>query len=129
MTGDDPMAGTGWTAPPGAGSVTVPIATDAPLLPGQRTAPARRVPVGLARTGAIGHHSSGGLFLGFSTANAGALTGGFPSGSRGRDAAVRAVEPGGPVLRGGRGGRAERAAGRRDYGRPRRAPPGPRATG
>ncbi|WP_067828666.1 DmpA family aminopeptidase [Actinomadura kijaniata] len=83
MTGDDPMAETDWTAPPGAGSVIVLVATDAPLLPGQCAALARRVPLGLARTGTIGHHSSGDLFLAFSTANAGALTGGFPVGEPG----------------------------------------------
>ncbi|MEO3767594.1 P1 family peptidase [Streptomyces sp. B5E4] len=64
--------------PPGAGSVIVVIATDAPLLPGQCKALARRVPLGLARTGTTGSHFSGDLFLAFSTANAGALTSTFP---------------------------------------------------
>lgn len=65
---------------PGAGSVIVVIATDAPLLPGQCTALARRVPIGLARTGTTGSHFSGDVFLAFSTANEGALTSGFPHG-------------------------------------------------
>ena len=63
---------------PGAGSVITVIATDAPLLPGQCTALARRVPMGLARTGTTGSHFSGDVFLAFSTANEGALTSGFP---------------------------------------------------
>lgn len=59
---------------PGAGSVIAVVGTDAPLLPGQCKALARRVPLGLARTGTTGSHFSGDLFLAFSTANAGALT-------------------------------------------------------
>jgi len=59
---------------PGAGSVIVIVATDAPLLPGQCAALARRVPLGLARTGTSGSHFSGDIFLAFSTANEGALT-------------------------------------------------------
>jgi L-aminopeptidase/D-esterase-like protein len=59
--------------PPGAGSVIVVVATDAPLLPGQCKALARRVPLGLARTGTSGSHFSGDLFLAFSTANAGRI--------------------------------------------------------
>lgn len=58
----------------GAGSVIVIVATDAPLLPGQCAALARRVPLGLARTGTAGSHFSGDIFLAFSTANPGALT-------------------------------------------------------
>lgn len=58
---------------PGAGSVIVIVATDAPMLPGQCAAMARRVPLGLARTGTTGGHFSGDIFLAFSTANAGAL--------------------------------------------------------
>lgn len=58
----------------GAGSVIVIIATDAPLLPGQCAALARRVPLGLARSGTTGSHFSGDIFLAFSTANEGALT-------------------------------------------------------
>ena len=56
------------------------VATDAPLLPAQCTALARRVPLGLARTGTAGSHFSGDLFLAWSTANAGALDSAFPRG-------------------------------------------------
>ncbi|MEU2613720.1 P1 family peptidase [Micromonospora sp. NPDC007271] len=42
-------------------------------MPGQCTALARRVPLGLARTGTSGSHFSGDLFLAFSTANPGGL--------------------------------------------------------
>jgi L-aminopeptidase/D-esterase-like protein len=65
-------AAAGATATGGAGSVIVVVATDAPLLPHQLKRLARRVPLGLARTGTIGHHSSGDVFLAFSTANAAA---------------------------------------------------------
>ena len=64
----------------GAGSVIVIVATDAPLLPGQCAALARRVPLGLARTGTSGSHFSGDIFLAFSTANTGALTSRIPIG-------------------------------------------------
>jgi D-aminopeptidase len=63
---------------PGAGSVIAVIATDAPLLPGQCKALARRVPLGLARTGTAGGHFSGDIFLAFSTANPGALRSAIP---------------------------------------------------
>ncbi|MGE0008686.1 MAG: P1 family peptidase [Parvibaculaceae bacterium] len=52
-----------------AGSIIVVIATDAPLEAHQLKRIARRVPMGLARTGGIGHNSSGDIFLAFSTAN------------------------------------------------------------
>jgi L-aminopeptidase/D-esterase-like protein len=55
--------------PPGAGSVIAVVATDAPLLPHQCTALARRVTLGLARTGTAGSHFSGDLFLACSTGN------------------------------------------------------------
>ncbi len=58
----------------GTGSIIAVIATDAPLLPHQLKRLARRVPVGLGRTGTIGHHSSGDIFLAFSTANAQVLS-------------------------------------------------------
>ncbi|MDA3629342.1 P1 family peptidase [Saccharopolyspora sp. WRP15-2] len=74
LLADNPMEEADRFAAPGAGSVIVVVATDAPLLPGQCTALARRVPLGLARTGTTGSHFSGDLFLAFSTANAGALT-------------------------------------------------------
>ncbi|MGZ4649755.1 MAG: DmpA family aminopeptidase [Kineosporiaceae bacterium] len=63
-----------------AGSVIVVLATDAPLLPGQCKALARRVPLGLARTGTTGSHFSGDIFLAFSTANRGALSSRIPVG-------------------------------------------------
>jgi D-aminopeptidase len=58
-----------------AGSIIVIIATDAPLMPHQLKRLARRVPMGLARTGTVGHHGSGDLFLAFSTANEEAMSG------------------------------------------------------
>ena len=69
----------------GAGSVIAIVATDAPLLPGQCKALARRVPLGLARTGTTGGHFSGDIFLAFSTANAGVFRTGFPIGEPGDD--------------------------------------------
>ncbi|MFI6317441.1 P1 family peptidase [Nonomuraea sp. NPDC050556] len=66
---DDPLGA--WHVPPGSGSVIVVLATDAPLLPGQCKALARRVPLGLARTGTTGSHFSGDVFLAFSTADTG----------------------------------------------------------
>ena len=73
LADDNPMADPSWLAPPGAGSCITIVATDAPLLPGQCKALARRVPLGLARTGTTGSHFSGDLFLAFSTANPGKL--------------------------------------------------------
>lgn len=70
--------GTQGRPPEGAGSVIVIVATDAPLLPGQCKALARRVPLGLARTGTTGSHYSGDIFLAFSTANRGVLRDDFP---------------------------------------------------
>ncbi|GAB6856583.1 DmpA family aminopeptidase [Microbacterium xylanilyticum] len=79
MAGAAPAPAGGTAAPPqGAGSVIVVVATDAPLLPGQCTAMARRVSLGLARTGTAGSHFSGDIFLAFSTANPGALASRFP---------------------------------------------------
>ncbi len=54
------------------GSVIVVVATDAPLLPHQLNRLARRVPMGLARTGSIAANTSGDIFLAFAAANAGA---------------------------------------------------------
>jgi D-aminopeptidase len=70
---DNPRAGD-TAAPPGAGSVIAIVATDAPLLPHQCKAMARRVTLGLARTGTTGSHYSGDLFLAFSTANPGGFS-------------------------------------------------------
>jgi L-aminopeptidase/D-esterase-like protein len=61
------------------------IATDAPLLPGQCKALARRVPLGLARTGTTGSHFSGDIFLAFSTAPVPGLASTFPTGDVGDD--------------------------------------------
>jgi len=80
---DNPVGGD-TTAPPGAGSVIGIVATDAPLLPHQCTALARRVTHGIARTGTISSHFSGDLFLAFSTANPGGFSGYHPPGT-GRD--------------------------------------------
>jgi D-aminopeptidase len=55
------------------GSIIAVIATDAPLLAHQLKRLARRVPLGLARTGAIGYNTSGDIFLAFSTANSDAF--------------------------------------------------------
>jgi D-aminopeptidase len=77
---DDPIADPSWLAPPGAGSVIAIVATDAPLLPGQCKALARRVPLGLARTGTTGSHFSGDIFLAFSTGNHGELAMGLGRG-------------------------------------------------
>jgi D-aminopeptidase len=86
LADDNPLDGDwfardlGLRPPPGAGSVIVVIATDAPLLPGQCKALARRVPLGLARTGTTGSHFSGDIFLAFSTADVPGLRSGFPLG-------------------------------------------------
>ena len=70
---DDNPVDDSFYAPPGAGSCIVIVATDAPLLPSQCTALARRVPLGLARTGTTGSHYSGDIFLAFSATNVGVL--------------------------------------------------------
>jgi len=70
LADDNPIAAFR-AVPPGAGSVIAVVATDAPLLPGQAKALARRVTLGLARTGTAGSHSSGDLFLALSVANPG----------------------------------------------------------
>jgi len=49
------------------GSIIVVIATDAPLLPSQLKQVAKRVSLGVARTGGLGRNSSGDIFLAFST--------------------------------------------------------------
>jgi L-aminopeptidase/D-esterase-like protein len=55
-----------------SGSCIAVVATDAPLLPNQLKRLARRVSLGLARTGTISGNGSGDLFIAFSAANAGA---------------------------------------------------------
>jgi D-aminopeptidase len=52
---------------PGAGSIIVIVATDAPLLPHQCRRLAQRASLGIARTGGAGEHSSGDILLAFST--------------------------------------------------------------
>jgi D-aminopeptidase len=77
FAGDDPLGE--WSpVSEGAGSVIGVVITDAPLLPHQCKATARRVPLGLARTGTTGSHFSGDLSLALSTANPGAFATGFP---------------------------------------------------
>ena len=71
LADDDPMAA--WDLAPGSGSCIAVVATDAPLLPQQCAALARRVTLGLARTGTTGSHFSGDVFLALSTGNSGAL--------------------------------------------------------
>jgi D-aminopeptidase len=83
LADDNPMAAP-WAIPGGAGSVIAVVGTDAPLLPHQCTALARRVTLGLARTGTTGSHFSGDLFLAFSTANPGTFTPG-PAGRQAAD--------------------------------------------
>jgi D-aminopeptidase len=68
-------AGSGPAA--GAGSIIVIVATDAPLLPMQCARLAQRAGLGVARTGGVGEHGSGDLFLCFATGNR-AVTAGEP---------------------------------------------------
>jgi L-aminopeptidase/D-esterase-like protein len=58
-----------------AGSVIAVVATDAPLLPHQLTRLARRVSMGLTRTGSVATNGSGDIFIAFSTANREAASG------------------------------------------------------
>jgi L-aminopeptidase/D-esterase-like protein len=51
------------------GSIIVVVATNAPLLPHQLKRIARRVTLGLGRTGGISGNDSGDIFIAFSTAN------------------------------------------------------------
>jgi len=52
------------------GSIIIVAATDAPLMPHQLKRIARRLTMGLARTGSTSGNGSGDLFIAFSTANA-----------------------------------------------------------
>ncbi len=54
---------------PGSGSIIVVVATDAPLLPHQCERLAQRAGLGIARVGGTGGHTSGDLFIAFSTGN------------------------------------------------------------
>jgi L-aminopeptidase/D-esterase-like protein len=51
------------------GSIIVVVATDAPLLPTQLKRLAKRVTLGLGRTGSVSGNGSGDIFVAFSTAN------------------------------------------------------------
>jgi len=53
-------------------SIIVVVATDAPVLPHQLKRLAKRVPLGIGRTGGMGENTSGDIFIAFSTANPGA---------------------------------------------------------
>jgi D-aminopeptidase len=60
---------------PGIGSIIIVVATDAPLLPHQCTRLAQRAGLGVARTGGVGEHTSGDLFICFATGNRGMTAG------------------------------------------------------
>jgi len=55
------------------GSIIAVLATDAPLVPHQLKRLARRIGLGVGRSGSVSHHGSGDIFLAFSTANPEAL--------------------------------------------------------
>ena len=57
----------------GSGSIIVVLATDVPMLPHQLERVAQRAGLGIARAGGAGEHSSGDLFIAFSTGNRGRL--------------------------------------------------------
>jgi len=67
----------------GGGSIIVVVATDAPLIPIQCARLAQRAGLGIARTGGVGEHWSGDIFIAFSTANRG-----LPSSDYGEDSPV-----------------------------------------
>ena len=58
---------------PGMGSIIAILATNAPMLPHQLERLAQRAGLGIARAGGAGEHSSGDIFLAFSTGNRGKL--------------------------------------------------------
>jgi D-aminopeptidase len=62
-------------SPGEAGSIIVVVATDAPLLPSQCSRLAQRAGLGVARTGGVGEHASGDMFLCFATGNRGMIAG------------------------------------------------------
>lgn len=66
-----PIPEIGTSTPQGGGSIIVIVATNAPLIPTQCTRLAQRAGLGIARTGGVGEHWSGDLFLAFSTGNRG----------------------------------------------------------
>ncbi len=69
--GDESDGGSAPVPEPGAGSIIVIVATDAPLLPHQCRRIARRASLGLARMGSTANNSSGDLILAFATGNRG----------------------------------------------------------
>lgn len=75
VPGDPDAAGAG------AGSIIVLVATDAPLLPHQCSRLAQRAGLGIARTGGVGEHTSGDLFLCFATGNRGMTPGAGDAGA------------------------------------------------
>lgn len=76
---DVPLPGPAAPVAGAEGSIIAVVATDAPLLPHQCARTARRVSLGLARTGSIAANGSGDIFLAFSTGNAAALADGAPA--------------------------------------------------
>jgi D-aminopeptidase len=64
-----PVAGHDYN--PGAGSIIIVVATDAPLLPHQCARLAQRAGLGVARTGGAGENGSGDIFVAFATGNRG----------------------------------------------------------
>jgi D-aminopeptidase len=81
LTGDViPLPGIPAPASQREGSIIIVVATDAPLLPHQCRRLAQRAGLGVARTGGVGEHSSGDLFLAFATGNRGLPPGEGPAG-------------------------------------------------
>jgi D-aminopeptidase len=64
----------------GGGSIIGLVGTNAPLIPTQCGRLAQRLGLGVARTGGVGEHFSGDIFLGFGTGNRGLTSGlGMPT--------------------------------------------------
>ncbi len=61
------------------GSIIAIIATDAPLMPHQLKRLAQRAGLGIARSGGMGYHGSGDIFMAFSTANEAAMKASDPT--------------------------------------------------
>jgi D-aminopeptidase len=70
-----PEPGDPTAAAAGAGSIIIVVATDAPLLPMQCDRLAQRAGLGVARTGGVGEHTSGDIFICFATGNRGMVPG------------------------------------------------------
>jgi len=64
-----PRSGPAAGIPPDVGSIIIVVATDAPLLPHQLKRMAKRAALGVGRMGGLAAHSSGDIFIAFSTAN------------------------------------------------------------